>query len=381
MRHNLTAQFVESFRAPRNGKDREIAWDAKTPGFGLRVTAKGARTWVCMYRHNGRPRWLTLGTYPTMPLADARDQARDALNSAQQGRDPASEKQSNRAADPFAKLSERYLAEDARQNCKPRTLRDYEWIINHFLLPKWGNLKAKDVTRAEVKGLIGAIRARGATTMANRVLSMISIICDFGVREDVLDFNPASRVEKTKEMSRDRYLSADEIRTVWPLFGDALKLELLTGQRPGEVWGMRWSEVDLAQAMWTIPAERSKNGLAHRVPLVGQALTILRGLPPEGERVFPQGSRRLFERVRKVSGVDFRKHDLRRTCATGLAELGVDWVTIQKVLNHSTGGVTAIYVRHSFDDEKRDALTRWDRRIGYILTGERAKVIDLPASA
>ena len=210
---------------------------------------------------------------------------------------------------------------------------------------------------------------------------MISIICDFGVREDVLDFNPASRVEKTKEMSRDRYLSADEIRTVWPLFGDALKLELLTGQRPGEVWGMRWSEVDLAQAMWTIPAERSKNGLAHRVPLVGQALTILRGLPPEGERVFPQGSRRLFERVRKVSGVDFRKHDLRRTCATGLAELGVDWVTIQKVLNHSTGGVTAIYVRHSFDDEKRDALTRWDRRIGYILTGERAKVIDLPASA
>jgi integrase len=384
MQHNLTAQFVESTKAPRNGKDRETFWDEKTTGFGLRVTAKGARTWVAMYRHGGRQRWLTLGTYPVMPLADARQKAKDALNAVQHGADPAGEKKIDRAADTWASLCERYLAEVARKDCKPKTLYEYERIINNVLLPKWRNLKAKDVTRAEVKALIGPIRARGAEIEANRVAAMISIIGNFGLEEEILESNPATRIKKTKEQSRDRVLSADEIRAVWKAFDEpALKLLLLTGQRSNEVAEMTWSEVDLEAGIWTIAAERSKNRLSHRVPLVGEAARILRGLPREGERVFQHGLRGSFEDARDGSGVaHFTPHDLRRTVGTGLAELGIDRTVIKKVLNHSESknkDVTTIYDRHGYDNEKRDALTRWDERIKRILNGEWAIVIEMPS--
>jgi integrase len=383
MRHNLTAQFVESIKAPRNGSAREVIWDKKTPGFGLRVTANGARAWVALYRHGGRLRWFTIGSYPAMPLADAREKARDALNAAQKGGDPAGDKQIERAADTWATLCERYLDEEARKNCKEKTVYEYERIIKYVLLPKWRNFKAKDVTRAEVKALIGNIRARGARFEANRVLAMVSIIGNFGVREEALDFNPAARLEKTKEQSRDRVLTADEIRAVWKAFDEpALKLLLLLGQRRNEIAGMRWNEIDFDSGIWTIPAERAKNSMAHRVPLVGETMRILQAVPRTGERVFPHGLRGSFEQSRTASGVDyFRAHDLRRTCGTGLAQLGVDRTTIKKVLNHSErGDVTAIYDRHGYDDEKRDALTRWDKRIERILSGERAKVIEMPSA-
>jgi integrase len=211
---------------------------------------------------------------------------------------------------------------------------------------------------------------------------MISIIGNFGVREEVLDFNPAARLQKTKERSRDRALTADEIRAVWTHFEEpALKLLLLTGQRLNEVAGMVWTEVDLEAGIWTIPAERAKNGLAHRVPLVGEAARILGGLSHEGQRVFPHGLRGWFERAREAAGVDFRAHDLRRTVGTGLAELEIDRTTIKKVLNHSErGDVTAIYDRHSYDKQKRDALMRWDKRIERIISGE-SNVIEFPRTA
>jgi integrase len=289
-----------------------------------------------MYERNRRARMLTLGSYPTMPLAEARERGREALLAAQRGADPAGEKQAERAAYTWATLCERYLAEDARKNCKPRTVGNYEWIINDILLLKWRHLKAKDVTRAEVKALIGGIRARDADVMADRVLSTISVVSNFGIDEDILESNPAARIKKTKEQSRDTVLSADEIRAVWKAFeaepqGVALKLLLLLGQRYGEVGGMAWTEVDLDAGVWTIPAERAKNGMAQRVPLVGEAMRILRALPREDGRIFPKGLRRLFDRARAAAGIDFRVHDLRRTVGTGLAQLGIDRTTIKKI--------------------------------------------------
>jgi len=394
MRHNLTAQFIESFKAPWNGKDREIAWDAKQPGFGLRVTANGARTWVVMYRYrHGRARFMTLGTYPAMGLADAREQARDALAKAQKGGDPASEKQANRAAGTWGELCERFLAEyPSKKNLKPRTVKEYEHVINSTLLPKWGNRKMKDVSRADVKALIGGIEARGAKVQANRVLSAISVISNFGVDQDVLEFNPAVRVTKTKEKSRERVLSADEIRAVWGALSDDpqemwMKLLLLTGQRSTEVAEMRWDEIDFETSVWTIPASRAKNGLSHRVPLVGQALAILRDLYRDGAAgpFFGHSSHAArangADRVRKATAISFTPHDLRRTLSTGLAQLRVDEAVIEKILNHSKRSVATIYNRYSYDAEKRDALQRWDRHIARILSGERAQVIPFPASA
>src|ERR1700737_3130180 len=132
MRHSLTNAFVESFKAPRNGKHREIAWDARQAGFGLRVTANGARSWVAMYRYHGRARFMTLGTYPAIGLADARDQARDAIVKAQKGGDPASEKKIDRSADTWGALCERYLIErpiKGKKKLRPRTVKEYENII------------------------------------------------------------------------------------------------------------------------------------------------------------------------------------------------------------------------------------------------------------
>jgi integrase len=164
---------------------------------------------------------------------------------------------------------------------------------------------------------------------------------------------------------------------------------LLTAQRGGEVLGMRWAEVDFSDGCWTIPEERSKNGLSHRVPLSKPALALLekeRLLRGESSWVFPSASglsplagiQKAIQRVRRRAGIDLRGHDLRRTAASNMASMGIPRLVIARVLNHVETGVTAVYDRHSYDREKREALEAWGRRLEEIvrvcgnLTGEAA---------
>lgn len=393
MKTNLTATYAESVKAPAHGQ-LDI-YDGKKTGLILRVSESGRKSWNVFYRHQGRNRRMTLGKYPDISLADARRLAGKHLSAAAvHGKDPAAEKQSSRDADTFGALADTYLEQWAKP--RKRTWAEDERLIEKELKPAWGNRKAVDITRRDVKALIAGIVERGSPIAANRTASLISKIFNFAVEEDEsLAATPASRISKQEEKSRDRVLSDREIKTLWTaLDAETLKasaffkLGLLTAQRRGELLGMQWSEVDLDAGWWTIPAERTKNKLAHRVPLVGEALTIIRqmrdGAKPDAPDVFPgprgkpiSNPQKWIKAIRDATKIDFRFHDLRRTAASCMAGVGVQRLVISKLLNHVEQGVTAVYERHSYDAEKRAALENWDARLKQIVTGERAKVINI----
>jgi integrase len=189
----------------------------------------------------------------------------------------------------------------------------------------------------------------------------------------------------TKEVARERVLNAEELRLCWNMaevegfpFAPCVQLLMLTGQRRGEVSGMRWSELDLENAIWTIPAKRAKNGSTHIVPLSPLAMQVIRSIPryPNSDFVFTTTGRtaisgfgRLKDRLDAAFGPDaedWRIHDLRRTVATNMAMLRIQPQVIEAVLNHKSGivsGVAAIYNRHAYQDEKREALERWAERL------------------
>ena len=411
---NLTAAFVEAVKPPARGQ--VPYWDEKVTNFGLRVSQGGKKTWVIFYRAKRgtvppgtrRPAHLIkIGTYPPLSLADARDLAKLELAKAQKGDDPAAEKQAAKAEAAkaaeargmtFGELAELYLERHAKVH--KRSWHSDELNIRRELLPSWGSRKAADITRAEVIALLDAIKDRGAGIMANRMQPLISKIYNWGIDEAKagLQVNPALRVApRVPKNDRERVLTPAELRTFWRaldgegMVGEVFRVLLLTGQRVGEVRGMRWDEIDLDTGWWTIPGSRTKNKKLHRVPLVGEALGIVRarGENREGELVFPSprnGGRRPVAQLNRPfariagEGADFTPHDFRRTVSTGMAELGVDDKVIEKVLNHSDGSVAGIYNRHTYAAEKTAALTRWDRRVREIVKdGVSDKVVRLHA--
>jgi integrase len=258
-------------------------------------------------------------------------------------------------------------------------------------LPKWRNRKAHEIRRADVLALLDAIVDRGAPVMANRTRALISKIFNFGIKRGVVEVNPAAGVENPgHERQRDRVLSEDEIQILWaalehepPRVAAIFRLGLLTAQRRSEILGMRWSELDLDAGWWTIPAERSKNNLAHRVPLAPQAATLLReikGASLDETLVFRGGRigqplanlQKPMRRIKRVSGIDFKFHDLRRTTASHMTGIGVPRLVVSKILNHVERGITAVYDRHSYDAEKRRALLKWETWLNELLFGRGA---------
>lgn len=394
MKVNLTAAFAETAQAPERGQIDY--WDEHLPGFALRVSDRRKKMWTLMYRCNRRLRRLTLGTYPTLSLADARRGARDALRKVQLGDDPAQVKrdtadQAEREHDErvyrsFAALAERFLEKHAK--VRNRCWRQAERTIKRELLPRWGHLPACDVKRRDVIELVEEIAERGAGVMANRVKAQVSKLFNFGLQEKdpVVEANPARDVRNpTPERRRDRVLSEAEILALWrALDGEParvagiFKLALLTAQRKSEVMRLRWGEFDLDAGWWTIPAARAKNKQSHRVPLGPQALALLRefrsaGAGPAyvfaGARGGPVANLSATMRGlrKRASLADFRFHDLRRTAATHLTGTGVPRLVVAKILNHADREVTAIYDRHSYDRDKRAALEGWDRRLAVIV--------------
>ncbi len=382
----MTVRGVEAIRPPKTGQTDY--WDTGLLGFGIRVSAGGRKTWTLMYRHGARKRRMKLGSYPAMTLAAARDRAGAALCQVTDGEDPAGLKQAEKRAETFAELAADYIERYARK--RKRTWRVDERTLKRDVLPAIGSRKVKDVERADVRRLLHGVAARGATIQANRTHALVSKIFNWAIAEDLATVNPARGIEKSGvERQRDRVLSDDEIRAVWTacdqepsVFGTAIKLRLLTAQRSGEISRMRWQDID--GDWWTIPAKHAKNGLAHRVPLSPQVCVVLDAMGDRDQTtgwVFQSPRRdkplatnwRSIDRIRKTSGIDFVLHDMRRTAASRMTgDLGVNRLTVSKILNHVESGVTSVYDRHSYDAEKRQALEAWGRRLEEIVSGESA---------
>jgi integrase len=408
MKRRLDAAFVEYAKSPERGQ--VVYWDHKLPGFGLRVSCGGGKTWVYAYRHAGKMRWMKLGSYPGTALADARAAAHIARGKAQRGEDPASEKAAERAAQAasgvtFGDLAHMYVERHAK--ISKRTWRADRRMLEHDLLPAWGTRPLGDIKRADVVVLLDRIVDRGARTMANRVRSLVSTIFKFAVERGMLDDNPAEKAPRPggKEDPRERVLNHDEVRAVWRALDEAglddrfppiFKLGLLLGQREAEIVGMQWAELDLTSRAqsWTIPGERTKNGLIHRVPLVGEALDILKGIlagPHDSLHVFAGDRRgkplssvdRPICRLRELTRIaDLRYHDLRRTARTGWAEIKIDDAVAERLLNHKDRGVQAVYNRYAYDTEKRAALARWDKHLARVIAGKATgKVVAIGAAS
>jgi len=396
-RKRLTDARIRSLRPEKN---RIEVWDTE-PGFGLRIAPTGRKSFVYLYRFEGKPRRLTLGVYPRISLADAREMVGKAATKLEKGIDPGAEKiaarKALRDAESFEELAYQWVERWAKPNRK--TWQEAQRQLETDAIPAWGKHKAKSIGRRDVIELVEQIMDRGSPIMANRTLGLLKQVFKFGVQRDILDASPAVAIDKpSKEKRRDRVLSEAEIRGFWTGLDKsmmtedlrtALRLCLVTLQRRAEISGMRRSEIE--GDWWTIPKERTKNGKAHRVPLSPLAKHLIQAASgddylfpsprkngPGGEPI-PIEPRALTNAITKnrhhFTAERFSVHDLRRTAATKIAEIGVTRFDIAKVLNHTDHSVTAVYDHYAYDTEKRRALIKWGRRLQNILSGEKARKI------
>lgn len=365
-----------------DGADRVEVWDERIPGFGLRVSKTGTKTFMLMYRHRGRARRMTLGRFPVLSLADARDKASAALRQVSGGSDPSLEAEKrNDASYQFDAVVDDYVLRHCKVHNKPSTARESERSLKKHFVSQWRKRDIRDIQPAHINEIIDSLMDKGTPSEANHALGVIKTLFRWCVDRDMLEVSPCLKVRKPgKLVSRSRVLTDDELVRVWRSFeaegypfGYMGKLLVLTGQRRGEVTEMRWNQIDDKRKTWTIPATLAKNNREHVLPLSDAAMVILRSVPRlSDERVFParnndtnaiSGFTRAKLRFDKLSGVsEWTIHDIRRTVATGLAQLGVAPHVIERVLNHISGtfaGVAGVYNRFQYQDEMRAALEAW----------------------
>lgn len=246
---SFTARWVDALALPDKGQ--VDFFDERTAGFGLRVSQAGRKTWFAMYRHGGRLRRLTLGTYPAMGLADARDKAKTVLHQAATGDDPATEKTLKRSAPTFGELAKDYIELYAKSH--KRSWQEDQRILNLDLLPRWKSVKAHDIKRRDVIALLDEIVAR-APIQANRTLALLRKLYNWAISRDLAEANPCAQIKMpSKENRKDRVLSEEEILRFWHGLTKTsmseptrlcLKFQLVTAQRKGEIVAAQWSEFD-----------------------------------------------------------------------------------------------------------------------------------------
>ncbi len=395
---------IRSIKPPARGT--VDYFDDLTPGLSLRVSANDVRTWYVFYRdRNGRQHRLSKGHYPAVSLADARLLAREAQLAVAKGQDPATEKQAARDVLTFGDLAKSYIKDYAEPHKK--SWKEDQRQLAADLLPKWQNRPAADLEAEDLIALLTAKVRNGSPVAANRLRALVSRIYTFAAEQRLVapTANPVVGVKKpTKETSRDRVLTDDEIRRIWaacdtqnPYVCAWFRLRLVTAQRGGELLQMRWADIDPKTHFWTIPAEFVKNAQGHRVYVNALAREVLETVPRSDESVwvFPKSmmgdykhvGRRLAQRTRaniiteakRVSvgrdKVDVRGHDLRRTAASLMASGGVPRFVISRILNHSEDkDITSVYDRYGYDAEKKAAMEFWNRQLTAVLKGKAASV-------
>jgi len=340
-----------------------VLWDTDVKGFGVRRHGADARHYLLRYRFGGKQTFRKIGRHGSPFTPDtARNEARRLLGLLASGVNPAAQAPQS---ENFASEVDRYLAH--KQGLKAfamieRHLRKHAQPLHH--------LRLAEIDRRTIAQVLAGVERNAGPIARNRARASLSAFFAWLIREGLIETNPVAGTGKANEgPSRDRVLTQTELAAVWHAatgtFGDIIRLLLLTGQRRNEVGHLRWSEIDWARKLIVLGPERTKNKLRHELPLSAQALAILQQRPRQGDHVFREFNwyRSKLALDARLKGVaPWRLHDLRRTCATGMAELGVQPHIIEAVLNHVSGhkaGVAGIYNRASYVDAMRDALQRW----------------------
>lgn len=402
-RKNLTARFCDSVKVDI----RTDFQDEAIRGLSLRVSESGLKTWnvVFVRQSDDTKQRVKLGRYPEITLEKARTAALKMMTAIAEGGDPANDKKANRAALTIEALGAIYLEKHAKRLKK--TWAQDERILQVEVYPRIGKMKAAQVKRRDLLDIIEAKAEAGHIAQSTQILAVIRKLFNWAVDSDYLQTSPAAGVKpRGKSVSRDRVLSKEEIRLIWNSLPDAklngktkaiIRLLFLTGQRSGEVSGMIRSEIDLNRPTWTIPGGRAKNGNPHVVPLSGVARKIVELALAEadenpdaplftrtGEAIESNAIAKAVRLKLQVTDTAWTAHDIRRTVATGLAELGIAPHIVEAVLNHVSGfkaGVAGTYNRHLYEPEKRRALDIWAEHLQAVVSGKQAVVVPLARAA
>ncbi len=364
-------------------------------GLGLRISPTGGKSWVFIYRRKGKLSRVTIGTYPEMTVADTHTELARLRAMLKKGTDLAlvgrAVKGEEFNAPTVPQLAHLYIERYAKVH--KRSWLEDQRMLKKDAIPRWRHIKAKDITRGDVVTLLDDIVDRGSPIAANRTLACVRKMFNYALERSILETSPCVAVKAPgKEHRCDRVLSEAEIRAFWQGLERTrislpsrytLKLQLVTAQRKGEIIAAEWPEFDLTLGWWTIPADRSKNHLAHRVPLSLFARELLHEMPrlddhylfPSPTANKPMGDMSVDHAVRRNLGPfgigRFTPNDLRRTAASHMTSMGIPRLVMSRILNHVETGVTAIYDRHSYDAEKREALDAWGRKLEAIIGGGR----------
>jgi integrase len=363
-----------------------LVWDIMQRGLAVNVQPSGYRSYKVIYSRHGKPRWVHLSACNAIGLADARKLAAGIMLEVAMGKDPAAERKAERSSGTFAELAECYVEQYARK--KNKSWKQAAALVTRHLLPRWGSLRAADISRSDVRSMMAGI-GTGAPVVANQVLAAASAIFSWSIRAEIggVTVNPCHGVERNATTSRERVLSDSEVPLFWAAFdaaglfrSAALKLVLLLGQRPGEVGAMHRAHI--VDGWWTLPGQPvpalnwpgTKNGETHRVWLPQPALDLLAELDDGvvGPVFLRLGS--LDSAMREICAKlrvneKATPHDLRRTHGTTVAALGFGRDAMNRIQNHRDGGIASVYDRHQYADENRRVMEAVAARILALATG------------
>ncbi|MBO6716731.1 MAG: site-specific integrase [Rhizobiaceae bacterium] len=399
---NLTAASVDRLKPPPNGQVEY--YDRRLPAFGLRLSHKGTKAWFVMTRINGKLARLTLGRYPALSLADARQKAGEAIDLTAAGKDPrlikaaADEERQQRLRNTFSACASEFMRLHAERRLRPSTQREYRRLLFGPDTNTLHDRPISHITKRDVLDVIETIDARGSPAAASRTRAYLSKFFNWCAERDIIETVPTDRIPAPNpEVKRDRVLDATELRYLLRALNQevtaiskVIRILLLTGQRRSEVAGMRWSELDRldgAEATWQIPGSRTKNGESHLVPLSPPVVDLISAMPRTNSDLvftttgdtpvsgFGKFKAHLDRSINELRAKDdlgpmphWRIHDLRRTMVTLMNErLAVPPHIVEAVVNHISGlakaGVAGVYNRALYIDDRRKALEAWGHLI------------------
>jgi integrase len=392
----IEAAFATSGRADK------IYFDNELPGFGLRLRAGSKKkVWLCRYEHAGIQRKLKIGDAARLTAEQARKKARQVMAEVILGGDPQAKKAEERvrARMTLRSVAEQYLRIKERE-LRPKSLADARYYLLRTWKPLHG-IPVHKIARRDIAIVLGDV-ARNTPVAASRARANLSALFSWARGEGLIDGeNPVEGTNNPATANpRNRVLSDAELVAVWKscgndTYGNIVKLLMLTGQRREEVGGMQWRELD--NGIWKIPESRTKNGREHMLSLPTLAWQIIENTPPREfkDHIFGNGPRGFNNWDTEKKALDrrcsidtknnpWRLHDLRRTVATRMADIGIQPHIIEAVLNHVSGhkaGVAGVYNRSAYTREVKNALAVWADHVASIVNGEQKKIMQFPPRA
>lgn len=373
-KHKMTDRWVQSF-ASAPGRRAEVG-DLLCPGLYLRCSARGGKSWSLLVRVQGKVRRVTLGRYPVLTLAAAREEALRLMREAAAGVGIGAPEQV--PGQTLGEVLEAYITHIAKN------ARSWKLIASNLRRLEMAGLREREATtiaKRELVQVIDSIAADGTPHAASSLLRHLKMAFNYAVERDMLPGNPLDKVRPpVRTTQRDRVLTDAELASVWHAAGtlpqpwtSMYRMLMLTGQRRSEVSNMRWEEV--SGDVWIIPRDRVKKDRPHMVPLTAAARELLDALPKptsgngfvfstDGGDSASSNFHKSKTKLDEVSGVDgWVIHDIRRSVRSGLAALGVSKDVARAVVNHADGKVDAIYNRYDYAAEKREALEKWAKHL------------------